>query len=381
MGSLYRTEEEFLDNVMYPSKHCPVCNHKTHTFEIAHPFFRHFDFQTIALSGIVSKCEYCQMITNCSLTSEQEDLFKHEDYSESKQTDQTISVPTIGYPVTRSYLQAELLTENIKKKELNILDIGCYDGSLLVELDKRIQNGEMWGFDINSHIGRVFPNKMNFHFCCSDIDTIDCSFDLIVLSHSIMYTNEIQTLFQNINKLLKKDGKLFIQIPDLKNNPYYSLMGDQVNIFTSTSLINILQLAGFKTQRLYTDWFPREVLIIAELAEYNRPMSPNYDSLVEENVHYLDEMKIKLENLSAESNLAVLGTTVNAAYVDTILREKISFFVDENPNMIGKCFRGKKTMHPKDLSKKDTLIIPFGKSNHMIEERFKKRYQNKNICF
>ena len=38
----------------------------------------------------------------------------------------------------------------------------------------------------------------------------------------------------------KKDGLLFIQIPDITKNIYYSLMGDQNFIFTENSVKNLL---------------------------------------------------------------------------------------------------------------------------------------------
>ena len=75
-----------------------------------------------------------------------------------------------------------------------------------------------------------------------------------------------------------------------------------------------------------------------------------------------------------DQNLAVLGTTVNAAFVDEMIGQRIQSFVDENLSKIGKTFREKNVVHPKNLNDISHTILPYGESGIKIRERFEKLY-------
>ena len=89
---------------------------------------------------------------------------------------------------------------------------------------------------------------------------------------------------------------------------------------------------------------------------------------------FIVEIRGLIQNIK-DQNLAVLGTTVNAAFVDEIIGKRIHFFVDENLPKEGKTFRGKKVIHPKDLNFSNYTILPYGGSGEIIKERFQKIYK------
>ena len=199
-------------------------------------------------------------------------------------------------------------------------------------------------------------------------------FDLITLSHSILYIPDLNVLMTSISRLLKDDGTLFIQIPDIYKNPFYSLMGDQGFIFTKTSLNNVLYKFGYRAEIVKNDYFPRELLIIAQKDESVDLSSYKENNLFEDNIEIINCVKEKLENIN-DQNLTVLGTTVNAAFVDEIIGKRIHFFVDENLSKPDKKFRGKNVAHPKDLNDTSHTILPYGESGNKIRERFEKLYK------
>jgi len=84
-----------------------------------------------------------------------------------------------------------------------------------------------------------------------------------------------------------------------------------------------------------------------------------------------------LKNLSTNSRVGVLGTTVNASFVDSVLGKKLAFFTDENNYRSKPIFRNKKVLHPRLLDDSDLLVIPYGKSSRAIEERFKSQYKGR----
>jgi len=342
---------------------------------VNHPFFRHLDFTTVSKSGRLYKCLQCQTVSNPDAVANETPTFETEAYAASRQTEHTIKVDEFPKPVTRSFLQAKILAGNIVQHDLSkILDIGCFDGRLLLELDDLMVDAHFWGLDINPYLKALFPEKDNFHFLSSTLDELDASFDLIIMSHSILYIPDLSKLMVGITKLLKSEGILFIQIPDIRKNPFYALMGGQYYIFTENSLRNILQHYGLLVQKINNKYFSRELLFVAEKDKTSIAEAFVLDDTVEHTVEIVEDKRRKLLNIS-DSGLSVLGTTVNAAYVDEVLQERIMFFLDENPEKIGTTFRGKKVLHPAQLNHNHHTILPYGVSGWMIEEKFKGLYK------
>ena len=355
-------------------KTCPICLNNNVIISIDIPFFRHLDFTTVSNNCKLLKCTHCQTISNPDAVKTELSTFEGKKYADSHQTKQTMYVDGYKEPVTRSFLQARILSEQILNNEnLRILDIGCFDGRLLVELDRIITNADLWGFDINPHLGSFFPEKDNFHFLSTDLEDLEGPIDLIILSHSILYIPDLNVLMASISRLLKDAGTLFIQIPDISKNIYYSLMGDQSFIFSETSLKNVIRKFGFREKVIGNNYFPRELLVSAK--KYESTDSDNHikDQIFEHNIETIERILDQLVKMN-QQNLAVLGTTVNAAFADEILGEKLTFFVDENLSKIGEKFRGKNIVHPKNLNHKNHTLLPFGESGINIKNKFDKLY-------
>ena len=355
-------------------KLCPICSDNCSEIHINHPFFRHLDYTTVSNNAKLFKCFGCQTILNPDAVKTELPIFDGKKYADSHQTQQTMHVDGYTEPVSRSFLQARILSEQILNNEnMRILDIGCFDGKLLIELDRIITNADLWGFDINPHLESFFPEKENFNFISPYLENLEGPFDLIILSHSIFYIPDLNVLMASISRLLKEGGNLFIQIPDICTNPFYSFMGDQSFIFTETSLNNVLGKFGYRAELIGNDYFPRELLVTAIKDESVKLRRCASDNLFEDNIVTLNRIKVQLENMNHQ-NLTVLGTTVNAAFVDETLGGQIEFFVDENSSKEGKMFRGKKVLHPKYLDILNHTILPYGDSSIKIKERFEKLF-------
>jgi len=358
------------------NKTCQLCGHEIlKEFHIPMPLFRHLDFSTTTKIANFFKCNQCSIIQNAKSISSEISSFKKLKYANSQQTSQKIKDDRFNRPVKRSYLQAKILSENFDFNNCRILDIGCFDGNLLYELDKKISKSQLWGFDINPNLQRLFPKKQNFHFVSSDYKKITGKFDLIIFSHSILYISNISKIIDLIKQLLNQNGILYIQIPDINKNPYYALMGDQYFIFTKISLTNFLHQSGFNIDIIELDYFPRELLLIGKKNRSHLQVHYLKDNLFEKNIEILNSIKLRLEK-SNDKELAVLGTTINAAFVDEIIGHKINYFVDENI-IREKTFRGKKVVHPKDLDNSISTILPYGESGLKIKKRFQKLYKGK----
>lgn len=360
---------------------CPICScSNTESIDIKHAFLRHTDFATVRQSGHIGRCTSCQSLfsaVNEDTVVDIDNLFRSRAYSLSEQTSHTLIAKQYEEPVTRSFLQAELLCKLLNNEKPSILDIGCFDGALLAEFDRRLKSADLHGFDVNDHLGLVFPRRDNFHFWSSDLEYVQGEFDMICMSHTIMYVRDIPRLMKEIKRLIKPDGLLFVQTPDISKNPCYILMGDQYHYYTINILKNVSQHFGFEFSSLDTEWFPREIVGIAKPTSHNAHVGYIEDLQIYQCVEYLDRTATRLNEISSSSRIGVLGTTGSAAFVDSVLGERVAFFADENCNRVGSKFRNKEVLHPRSLNDSDLLIIPYGELGQRIKERLEKGYRGR----
>lgn len=363
---------------------CPLCNSsKIELIKVKYASFRHIDYAVTGQSTCIGKCMICQLLFNNVNENDKgkiDNIFKSNTYSSSKQTSHTLTVKEHKKPVTRSFLQAELLYGLLGSTNPSILDIGCFNGELLAELDKRFDSAELNGFDVNEHLRSVFPTKDNFYFWFANLENVRGEFDLICMSHSLQYVKDISHLIKQIKRLIKPEGFLFVQVPDIMENSYAILYGDQHYYYTLNILKNIFRHFGFEFSSLKNSCFPRELLGIA------RPVSGlvnnEYleDSQIYRCIEYLDDIARKLNKILEASRVGILGTTINAAFVNSVLNNKVDFFVDENPDKVDSLFYNKKVIHPDSLDESDLTVIPYGETGHKINERFTNKYRGRFVC-
>lgn len=101
-----------------------------------------------------------------------------------------------------------------KKKKVDMLDIGCGNGALLNELATKLNKGI--GIDASENllnhardINRTNPNLIFKKTSKPDLPFEDNSFDVVVSLLSLRYL-DWDPIFKEINRVLKKDGKLII---------------------------------------------------------------------------------------------------------------------------------------------------------------------------
>ncbi len=367
------------------ARQCPICEEsRIERIPINFTLFTHLGFADFGKDGAIGRCTNCQLLINMmpGLRGKKlSTICNSPVYARGGITGQTYFVKDYDKRVTRAFLQAEILEKYLKNSErTRVLDVGCFWGELLLELSKRFPKAEFHGFDTNKHLKAVFPSKKSFYFWVSELEHIEGKFDLICMSFSMMYIKNLSGLLKNLRRLIKPEGSLFIQINDVASNPFSILLSDQYFYFTPYILENILNKTGFNFTLLKNDWFPRDILGIAKLADDKHLCRFKEDLNVYRSVGRLNRIKEKLQFLAdGGSPLCVLGTTTAAAFVDSILGKKMHCFVDENTNCATVNFRGKKVIHPRLLGGSYCLMLPYGPANRSIEQRFREVYHLKEF--
>lgn len=111
------------------------------------------------------------------------------------------------------------------KGDEHILDIGCGDGKITADICKFVPQGAVLGIDpsvpmldwaIKQYCPQEYPNLAFAQggFLNPNISDL---FDIIISSCALQHCSDQLQAFENIAKLLKPNGKLWIMIPALDN--------------------------------------------------------------------------------------------------------------------------------------------------------------------
>jgi SAM-dependent methyltransferase len=369
-------------------KRCSVCGSPVEDFfKIPYAFFRHLDFEIIKHGGVLSRCGQCSLVEN-QLSEEDikivSDMFQGEDYLQCQFMTHTLSVSDKDAPVSRTSLQAKLLRKKLDIANPSVLEIGCFHGELLGDLNACYESIDLHGYDINEGFRDWFPAGENFHYWSESLAEIDYDFDIIIMSGSIMYIQDISDLMLQLKRMLRPEGVVFVQAVDISKNPYAILLGDQHYHYTPTIMRNLFLSFGFSYESLQNELFPKELMGFARInndtGASHVPLQ--WDDTVSWCINTIDKKAAQFRTQAEKmSKFGVLGTTSAAAFVDSLVETDVSFFVDENPNRVGLQFHGKNIIHPSELCDEDVVVIPYGDSSEQIKARFSSKYKGHFICF
>lgn len=362
---------------------CPLCSSKDLQVAILpYPLFRHVDF-TVFHPGPnkIGNCRVCRLVFRIISDADQKNIdaiYTSESYLRHEEP-HTLVIDGNDEPVPLPAVQAGILQPFLDGTDISLLDIGCFDGRLLVEIEQVCHASYLCGFDVGDR--PQFPRRQNFRFISGEMDVIRGTFDWILMSHSIQYIRNIRQLFARISELLKPAGRLFIQVPDFSLKPASLLLGDLYYHYTPAILGNILRRMGFiNMQILETDYFPRDILAIASFVKSKDESTDLPDGHLNDCLSRLADMSGQLSRLESEDRTGVLGTTIDAAFADYCLGNRVAFFVDENPKKVGTTFHGKPVLHPESIQNGDLVVIPMGIAGDSIRSRFANRYSGSYVC-
>lgn len=168
------------------------------------------------------------------------------------------------YHRDREYLDNEILFKNIflkryfliKKfvgKKGRVLDIGCTNG-IFLDLFKN-DGWETWGVEPsdNSQFAQQKGHRIiNNYFELANL--ANSYFDLVIMNHTLEHVKDANIVVNKIYKILKKNGLLFIDVPNagglgsklLGKYWPYRLPNEHVYQFTRKSLSILIKKNNFK---------------------------------------------------------------------------------------------------------------------------------------
>ena len=335
--------------------------------------FTHFKFKIFNKRN--SKINYCE---NCSLIFKTKHSFKNKksvflenEYNKNSQ-DSKFNLSTKN----KSSIKAKFISKFIKNKLVdNILDVGCFNGELIFHLDKIINYKKILGIDLIKSLPT--SNNPKIDFSNIKFTDLDIKFDIICFSHSIIYFDNIANIFKKLQKITHKNSLVFVFIPDIVLRPLHILLSDQYVYFNDYSFNFIINGNNFylsnhiKFDKLNEKAFVFKKVKSSNYLPVNKKIHINYY------LNYISNIYTKLNHFKNSSNLYVFGTTIEAAFIASILKKRVSFFVDEDLKKVNQKFYRKKIIHPYKLIN-DNIILMIS-VNKKLYKRLKTTYKGNFI--
>ena len=189
------------------------------------------------------------------------------------------------------------------------------------------------------------------------LSTIKKKFDLVSCILVLQHVNLPADFISSIKNLIKEDGFLLLQVPNLDEAIFDVLIFDQVSHFTRKTIHDFCE-KNFNSICMPGAQIPRETTLLLS-------QSDNFDFSLEHQKN-LENKKIDFEYLKniftqidkISKPVGVFGTATVGTCVGGLLGDKLAFFVDEDPQKWGKTLLGKKIIKPIDVNCQTKVYLP-----------------------
>jgi SAM-dependent methyltransferase len=357
---------------------CRVCDEPIEPVTaLPWPRFRHGDWSVMSTRPwTLFACPRCGLAG-----PESTDDFDHASYYGSRTyAERSVPVHHVRPPGSEAIIpgpqhQVELVRAYLPAAP-SILDIGCFDGRLLRAFRHSYPAARLFGRDVGESLRRLFPPEDGIAFATDESLWAAGPFDLIVFSHSLQYVPDLNDVLQRAAAHLAPGGNLLVQVPNLESRPSSMLLGDLHQHFTRASLVNVLSLNGYDATVVEPTGFPRDLVMIAAPTSGRREVR-SFDALrtVSATAGGIDAMAQKVTDLMQDGGGNVLGTTIDAAFVASVLGSKLQDFIDEAPLPVDACFLGRPVRHPATLAQHDRTFVPLGIGAAAVLRRLQGAYR------
>ncbi|KAA0593739.1 SAM-dependent methyltransferase [Azospirillum lipoferum] len=242
------------------------------------------------------------------------------------------------------------------------LDFGCGDGSLLRNAAALLPAWKRAGAELNDSRRpeiEAIPGVEDFY--AGSPSAIPRRFDLVTTVHVLEHFERPMAILSTLVGMLVPDGKLVIEVPDLRTSPFDLLIADHATHFTPAVLRNVLTESGLYVDCLTDSWIPRELSVVARHAALPEgtavlPTDPPADQVwraslerVEHHIDWLTRLRDSARAAAVAGPVGIFGTSIAATWLAAHVSDSIAFFVDEDMQRVGGTYLGRPILHPRQV--------------------------------
>jgi SAM-dependent methyltransferase len=230
-----------------------------------------------------------------------------------------------------------------------LIDVGCGNGEAIGNFSRALPEWKLYGNELTDKVLpelRRLPNFVKLY--TTPLAEIPERFTVVSMIHALEHMPAPLTTVAEAVRLLDENGFLFIEVPDIETSPFDLLVADHMTHFTRMTLGALAARAGVSVVTLRNDLAPKENTLLGRaMAPIDTPLHAKHGlHIARQTVAWLSSLVEQVSDLSKGNGLGIFGTSVAAMALYGAFREKVRFFVDEDPARIGKSYDGKPVLSP-----------------------------------
>ena len=248
-----------------------------------------------------------------------------------------------------------------------MLDIGCGNGAFLRAFGDEHPQWQLIGSELDDR-NRVrieaIPQVVRFH--AGPLGDIQDRFDLIVMIHALEHIPDPVAFLSLLHTMLKPDGLLLVQVPDLSKSPFDILIADHCTHFSKETLGTVVQRSRFQTLCLVDTCVAKELTLLAKAVPKTASSPPLLSPCISlgppdrdvaiQHIDWLHDLLIQAGEMQAP--VGIFGSSISSSWLAAAIGESALFFVDEDAGRVGKFHQGLPIIAPKDVPDKVPILMP-----------------------
>lgn len=277
--------------------------------------------------------------------------------------------------------QAIFIEKHLLSSGRHVLDIGSSDGYFLHLLKEK--GWKVLGIDISKKAAQFAKTKYGIYTIIGSFEKCNLKdkFDLITIRNTLEHVYRPAKVLKLINRKLKKDGFLFIEVPNLLSARVESIADyfgfQHLTTFSPNTISALLKKTGFKVIIISTNTGYQGMHILAQKnpGKVDEEFSFKINHDVKTAIRFINEYKIAkkyfLHKITTKINsvinishkgrgLLIFGAGEHSAQLfeqTKISRANIIGFIDNSREKWGKKILGYNIYSPNDLLKLSANVI------------------------
>lgn len=254
-----------------------------------------------------------------------------------------------------------------------LLDFGCGAGNFLRSFRSRRPGWRLFGSDYGESGRAAIEAISGTTYLLGPLDRAGVKFDLIVAIHVMEHMEDPLSVLALLQDALAEGGRLLIQVPNLRQSPFDVLIADHCSHFSVKSLTGLVGRSGFALSGLSDNVVPKEITAVLTPAVGGSGASEA--AVVDGHIDLLE--RFLRTDLEGVERLGVFGSSIAASWLVGEL-PAIAFFVDEDPDRIGKEHLGRPIVAPGDVPAGSVVLLPM---NPILAKRIAARLGSESFRF
>ena len=328
------------------------------------------DCRAFSAGGELAVCGHCatvQKLPGERWLAEIASIYRdYAAYSLAGGEEQLVLDPGTGVPRKRSEVILDALKRIGLPDRARALDVGCGHGVTLAAMAAACPGWKLFGYEIDDSKLAALRGIRNFQgLYTGELTRIDGAFDFVSMIHSLEHFVDPLGTLRSVRSLTAANGRLFIEVCNVEENPFDLLVADHLTHFSPGTLSFAVRRAGFEVACATKDWVRKEVSLLAvrpegdaQVAEHSRPVGARAHAAVSASVSWLAALVGNARESAAKSrSFGIFGTSIAGTWLASSLADRVAFFVDEDPHRIGQTHLGKPVMAPAAVPSGSTVFL------------------------